>query len=148
MSEIISTTPEQDERLMAAIAHAGFITGVGSIVSLLVLLLKGKESEYVRIQAAQALAADLLIYLFAMVLGIGWTGIAMLVAFIPTLIGSEETFAISMVVLTCGMMAVLLAYLVLRLVAAARTYRGEDYRYPLIGEPVARLVRQQRPPAK
>ncbi|GAB4481295.1 MAG: hypothetical protein Kow00124_28900 [Anaerolineae bacterium] len=147
MSEIAHTTPDQDERLMAAIAHAGFVTGVGPIFSLLVLLLRGKDSQYIRVQAAQALAADLIIYLFAVVLGIGWTAIAILVAFIPTLSGSEEAFAISAIALTCVMMAVLLAYLVLRLVAAVRTYRGEDYRYPLIGEPVARIVRQQQPPA-
>ena len=106
--------PPGQERNWGSAAHwsalvAGFVTGLAFLGPLLVLLVKGNESDWVRRQAVESLNFQLsvLIYLVA-------SGILVLL-----LIG---------IVL---LIAVVVAWLVLTIMAAVRTANGEDFRYPL-----------------
>ena len=100
--------PTEDEKTWALVVHLGAI--VSSIVlPLVVLLTKGNESRWVRLQALEALNFHLTILL----------GMLLSVPLAMVFIGF------------CTMGALLVASLVLSIIGAVKAYGGEAYRYPV-----------------
>lgn len=104
----------QDERTWAAISHigpiAGYFIGFGHILlPLLIMIIKGPESEYVRENAREALNFQISITIYAVVAAI----------LILALIGVPLLVAIAVFDLVC------------MLIAASKASQGETYRYPL-----------------
>lgn len=97
----------------AVIAHLGtlinLITGLGFVVPLVIMLTKGRDSQFVRANAVESLNFQISIIIYAIV-----SAILALV-----LIG----FVLLLVI-------ALLAF-ILPIVAAVKTSNGESYRYPI-----------------
>ncbi len=102
-----------DERTWGMLAHISAIiasvVGLSFLGPLLVMLIQGPKSAFVRRQAVEALNFQITVYIAAAVSGL----------LILVLIG---------IVL---LPLVLLAWLILSIVAGVAASRGEDYRYPL-----------------
>ncbi len=99
--------PTKEERTLALVAHAGGLF-VSFIPPLVILLVKGDESEFVRDQAKEALNFQITM------------AIAMIVA-------SGLVF----LAIGCVLLPILgIADLVLCLIAALKSYEGQRYRYP------------------
>ena len=98
----------QDERLWAMLAHLGGLV-LGFLASLIVLLVQGEKSAFVRRQAVEALNFQITLL------------IATIVSFI--LVFALIGFILLPVVLIGG--------LVLMIVAGVKANAGEDYRYPV-----------------
>lgn len=100
--------PTSDERTMGLIAHAGGIF-FGFLPALVVYLTKGKESSYVKEQSREALNFQITLaiaYVISTVLIIVLIGLLM-------------------------MLAVWVGSVILMIMAAIATNKGESYRYPL-----------------
>ena len=105
-------TPEQ-ERTWASAAHwsalAASVVGLGFLGPLLVYLIQGPKSAWVKAQAAESLNFEITFV------------IAMIASFIATLIvvGFVTVFVFPVI------------WLVLRILATVATAQGRDYRYPI-----------------
>ena len=143
MSEKVPTT--QDERTLAALAHASillgiFTSGIGGIVSALVIwaVQRGK-SNYVAYQALQALVYQVAAFLLSMLAwccwGLLWT--AMLLVPVFNNPGAYETtppaglwVGMALMVVPLGICGLTILY---GLWAAVRCLGGHDFKYALIG---------------
>jgi uncharacterized Tic20 family protein len=98
---------------IAVIAHLGtlinLISGLGFIVPLVILLTKGRDSQFVRANAAESLNFQISMIIYAIISAI----LALLVIGFVLLI----------------VLAILA--IILPIVAAVKTSNGESYRYPL-----------------
>ncbi|MDQ1584831.1 MAG: hypothetical protein QOH80_196 [Actinomycetota bacterium] len=98
----------QDERLWAMLAHLGGLV-LGFLASLIVLLVQGEKSAFVRRQAVEALNFQ-----------------------ITLLIASIVSFVLLFVLIGFILLpVVLIGGLVLMIVAGVKANAGEDYRYPV-----------------
>lgn len=97
----------------AVIAHLGtlinLITGLGFIVPLVIMLTKGRDSQFVRTNAVESLNFQISIIIYAIVSAI----------LVFVLIGFVLLFVVA-----------ILAF-ILPIVAAVKTSNGEAYRYPI-----------------
>jgi uncharacterized protein len=111
--------PTNDERTWGMLAHLGSFAAawlaLGFFAPLLVLLIKGNESAYVREHAVESLNFQLN--------ALFWAGVGFLLLFV----------AVGLLVLPL----VAIWYAAFVIVASSRASRGERYRYPFI----LRLVR-------
>ncbi|HHQ45040.1 MAG TPA: DUF4870 domain-containing protein [Candidatus Altiarchaeales archaeon] len=110
-----------DDNIMAAISHASVII-MPVIVPLIIWLMYKDKSKVVKFQALQALAYQLAVTVVLVVL---WFA-AIILSFV--VVG----FLLIPVVLLLA-----LAALIYALIGAYKTFRGEDFRYALIGDLVA-----------
>jgi uncharacterized Tic20 family protein len=155
----------QDERTMAALAHASvvltFVIALGSgglggllgvLVPLLIWLTYKEKSAYVSFQALQATvfqAVSILVMVIVVAVSIvlivaGWTISGALTA---VLIGlCLMPFAVLITVVLALLVLILpLAQLGYGLYAAYETYQGRDFRYWLIGETLEKeMAKRQR----
>jgi len=150
----------QDERTMAALAHASvvltFIIALGSgglggllgvLVPLLIWLAYKEKSAYISFQALQATvfqAVSILVMVIMLAVSIvlivaGWTVSGALTA---VLIGlCLMPFALLITVVLALLVLILpLAQLGYGLYAAYETYQGRDFRYWLIGETLEKEI--------
>jgi uncharacterized protein len=118
-SETPPAYPTDDERTWAMVSHLGSFAAawlaLGLFAPLLVLLIKGNQSPYVREHAVESLNFQLN--------ALFWAGLGFLLLFV----------AVGLLVLPL----VAIWYAVFVIIASARASRGELFRYPLI----LRLVR-------
>lgn len=147
-----SVVPTSDERLMAAISHL-----FGLFVALVIWILQKERSHFVRFQAAQAMAFDVLVMIMVfvvaacltiltvlgMMLGMG----GMVVATDPSntpdpgIIGLFFTLITSTsFLLPCAMFVLLGGVWGIRLIAAIRVFRGSDFHYPWLGAQVEKFL--------
>ena len=121
--------PQPGERNWAVAAHLGSLVAVyvalGILGPLLVLLLKGRESAFVRSHAVESLNFQISMLIYA--------SVATVVAFVATLL----TFGLALFPIIPLVLVLAVVYLVLVIVASVRASSGEHYRYPL----TLRLVR-------
>jgi uncharacterized Tic20 family protein len=139
----VSTT--QDERVMAALAHAAIILpNIGVIVPLVIWLTQKDKSRFVAFQALQALAYHVILF-------IGWfLAIGCYIAFIFGLVFTTAGFSSSTPGLEYGfllpflgfgfIMLVSLGFVIYGLIGAVMTLQGRDFHYVFIGDWLARRV--------
>jgi len=137
------SVPTQDERTMAALAHAStllnLVTGfLGIIVALVIWLSYRDRSPYVAFQALQSAVFQLIVLVLtavgAVVVAIAWTITGLLTAVVIGLCIVPIALALTVVVV-----ALPLAAIIYQLYAAIETYNGRDFEYWWVGN----LVRQQ-----
>ena len=111
--------PTSEERNWALAAHVGSLVAawfaLAFLAPLIVLLVKGKDSAFVRRHAVESLNFQLsmLIYL----------GVAFVLALV--------TLGIGLVIIVPVAIVVGIVYLVVVILATIKASNGEDYRYPL-----------------
>jgi len=149
MNEI--TKPTQDERLVAALAHASvilglFTSGMGGITAALVIWVTQKErSRYVAFQAMQAMVYQGI----AMLLGIiGWGCymcgvVGSLIPFFVNPGAYQDTppltFFVSLGIIPL-IFLVVGVFILYGLWGALRAFQGRDFRYVIIGHLVERYL--------
>lgn len=139
----------ESQRSWATLAHlsafANLITGVGGIVAaLIVYLMHRSRSETVAFHAVQSLWYQVLFAV--LILGTSLIGVLItivVVAVVALMVGfSFELISLASVIsgIVAAPVSALLgiALLVNAAYAAYKTYRGEDYHYPIVGGRVAR----------
>lgn len=147
--------PNDDERMLAALAHASIIANLfnlaGMFAAMLIWSTQRERSEYVRVHALQALLYQGLALLAGLALMIFW-GLCLLVSLLPAAVRPDlyrssppNSFWIALlglvVPLSFGAAATLYG-----LYGAYQTYRGRPFRYPIAGR-VARGVVSAKPAA-
>jgi uncharacterized protein len=117
--------PTSQERNWALTAHVGVFVAIwvamGFLAPLIVLLVKGNDSAYVRRHAVESLNFQI----SALIYGV--------VAFLAVLV----TFGLGAIIVVPVALVAGIAYLVVIILATIKAANGEDYRYPL----TIRLVR-------
>jgi len=137
-----ATTTTSDERLFAGIAHL-----LGLVVALIVWALQKDKSRFVRFQALQAVAFDLLVLIVMFTLmfctfGTMFAGTLYIVAMesgqsassdgaLPVLIGSMTPFLMFACLMPIGLVLVLT-----RFAAAISVFSGRNFRYPILASRV------------
>ena len=145
ISDTIS--PTSDERMLGALAHF-----FGIIGSLIIYLSQKDKSRFVRFQAAQALAFDLIVMLAMFVVFFCLFGV-MFIGMFGTMFaglnsaGPSESFSWFMILPTMfpfGMFACIFPFsmtiLIARILATVAVFSGKDFRYPWLGTRVEQFL--------
>jgi uncharacterized Tic20 family protein len=144
-SETIS--PTSDERMLSALAHF-----FGIIGSLIIYVIQKDKSRFVRFQAAQALAFDLITTLFLFVLFFCFFGVMFIGMFGTMFAGMNNTaqsenfswlvmfpalfpFGVMMCIVPFSM-----ALFITRIVAAISVLNGNNFHYPVLGRRVEQFL--------
>lgn len=143
--------PTQDERVMAALAHVTIlIPTVGVIAPIVIWATQKDKSRFVAFQALQAAVFQLLIVVLwfagmACYMGsfFAMFGGAALARSAPGA-GPEAFFFLPFLIIG-GMMLVMLAMVIIGIVAAVMAFQGKDFRYPILGDWVARYAQPSGP---
>jgi uncharacterized Tic20 family protein len=140
--EQISMQPSEDDRILAALAHASIIANIvnlaGMIATALIWTSQRERSEYVRQHALQSLLYQGMVLVILIVLMIFWgvcLGLSLLpVALRPDLYRSSppNSFWIALLGLALPLGVGILATLY-GLYGAYQVYRGRPFSYPIAG---------------
>lgn len=143
------TQRSDDERMMAGLAHASIVLGLltsglgGPIAALVIWLTQRDDSPWVGFQALQALAYQLLgiavAFLSIMCWFVLWFG-----SLIPAMVNPSQYsdappagFFLSFALL-CVPFAIGILWTLYGLWGALRAWQGEDFRYVVLGDALAR----------
>jgi uncharacterized Tic20 family protein len=132
------TQPDQESRLLAALAHGSAIAqGIGLVVGLTIYLTQREKSRYAASQALQAAVYQLVSLVLVMGSWFVW-GVCYGLSFIPMMVApanADQPPALFFVGL--GSMAIPFALMIVlglyALWGALRTWQGRDFRYIVIG---------------
>jgi uncharacterized Tic20 family protein len=115
--------PTSEERNWALAAHIGSLVAawfaMGFLAPLIVLLVKGKESPFVRRHAVESLNFQISVLIYA------------IVGTIVSVVLVVVTFGVGAFVIVPVAIILAVLVLVLIIVATVKAANGEDYRYPL-----------------
>jgi uncharacterized Tic20 family protein len=143
MNEQAQYTPTSDDRLLAGLSHF-----MGLIVALIVWATQKDKSPYIRFQAIQAMAFELVVMIVIfVVVGCSMVGFFGLVALTTGGVFLAENsqnlppdsipfFSLMFGVpffIPCLFLLVFTPLFVLRLIAAISTFQGKNFHYPLLG---------------
>jgi hypothetical protein len=132
-----------DERVLAALAHVGIVANsfnlLGVIGSALIWMTQRRRSPYVAAHALQALAFQVVVVLLGILLLLVWGG-CLVVAFLPAVLRPSLyqsdlplafwlAFGIGLLLL----LALVLVVVIYGLMGAAAAWRGEPFRYAVVG---------------
>ncbi len=138
----VDTTSE--ERMLGALSHV-----FGFVVALVIYLTQKDKSRFLRFQALQAVAFDVVVFVAFLV------SIGCLVAFLAIggavgVAGADQEGALSGLFLSltiiipiaanCVVFALVLAVLVLRVVAAVNVYQGKNFHHRWLGDRVEAML--------
>lgn len=108
-----SAAPTQDEKTMGLLAHMGTIAGnffgVGFLVPLILMLTKGKESQFIRAHSVESLNFQITVFAAGLVAGI------------------TMCIGIGFILLPI----VFVAALVMSIIAGLKANEGQLYKYPV-----------------
>lgn len=147
MTDEIDSVPSSDERLIAALAHF-----FGMLGALIIWAMQKDKSRFVRFQAAQALAFDLLVMAVMFVLVfclmgvmfVGMFGTIFAVANSNTSPQSVSPFMLFPVLFPFLMFTCILPFslvlFVARIVATISVLSGNNFRYPFLGQRVEKFL--------
>lgn len=151
-----TTHPDDDERLLGALAHASIIANIVSmagIVATTVLWVTQREhSRFVRAHALQALAFQAVALLALAAMLLAWSG-CLALSLLPAALrpelytegGPPAAFWVVLVLLFVPL-GFAIATTLYGLYGAYRVFRGRPFRYPLIGGVVRRELAELYPP--
>ncbi len=105
----VRAVPNGNDKIWSILSHVSALMGVGFILPLVVYLAMRKESEYVAINAREALNFHISVFIY----GLCCIPLVFVLVGIPLLIG------------------LVIASFVLAIIAAIKASDGECYRYPL-----------------
>jgi len=143
MPDPAESGPTQDERTLAALAHAStllnLVTGfLGLIVAGIIWLSYRDRSRFVAFQALQSavfqLATLVVVAILAAITAVTWTISGLLTAVLIGLCLMPLALVLTLIVVL-----VLLAAIIYQLYAALQTYHGRDFEYWWVG----RFMREQ-----
>ncbi|MFQ3612304.1 MAG: DUF4870 domain-containing protein [Cyanobacteriota bacterium] len=115
------TEPTDEEKTLALIAQlaplAGYLVGFGQIIiPLVILLVKGKESSFIKDHAQESLNFQISMFIYFIVAGV---------------LGLILTFAvIGFILLPLAFLGLFIFGLVTMILASVKAYEGKLYRYP------------------
>jgi uncharacterized Tic20 family protein len=140
----MSENVEQDERIMAAMAHGSAILfGMGIIAAVLLWATQKDRSRYVAFQALQALVWQIAGILVQTVSWCCWTALY-LFSFIPLLAADSSSEPPLLFLVAMALMVVPLALMGLWVVGglwgAVRALQGRDFRYLVLGPQLERWL--------
>ena len=136
----MSTNPSSEERLMAAISHAAVVVfGPGILVGVFIWLTQKEKAVYASKQGLQAAVFQLVGMILTMGMWVLW-GIFYALTWIPFVNNPElldgpppPIFWIGMISMVVPLL-VMLAWSLYGLWGAVQAFRGQDFRYMLIGK--------------
>ena len=136
----MSTNPSSEERLMAAISHAAVVVfGPGILVGVFIWLTQKEKTVYASKQGLQAAIFQLIGMILTMAMWVLW-GIFYALTWIPFVSNPElldepppPIFWIGMISMVVPLL-VMLAWSLYGLWGALQAFRGQDFRYILIGK--------------
>lgn len=151
---------DRDERILGALAHASILANIanlaGMIAATLIWATQRERSRFVRAHALQALAYQGAVLLLMTVLFVGWV-LCLVLSLLPAVVrpdlyaegGPPPAFWVALLALGLPLGFGVLATLY-GLFGAYRVYRGQPFRYLLVGRLVQReleaLAGQAQPP--
>ncbi|MCK4491960.1 MAG: DUF4870 domain-containing protein [Candidatus Altiarchaeales archaeon] len=115
------------DNLLGAYCHVPVIGGL--LVPLIVYFLKGKENKELGFQAKQALAYQIIVT----AISIGGM-IAILMLSVMIAMGAGDMGGLLAMVLWLAYAVLMLAFIILSIMAAWKTYNKVSYEYPVIGK--------------
>ena len=143
MNNSSSSSPTQDERLMAALSHfTVLLPFIGLLAPIIIWVTQKEKSRYVAFQALQALGLQL-IMIVASFIGMFCYLISFLVAFLSEAEMSQPSTDISFIAFFVVIGIILiggLALIVYGITGAFYTFQGKAFRYILIGNWVERFI--------
>lgn len=124
----LHTPPTPTEQQVARWAYGIGVVGLGWLIASILLLTKGRRSRFLRFHMIQVIGFDIMGVILLFALFIIW------IMVIPIVIDSTEALlTANLVILSLiGLLMVILA--VARAIALIHIWRGEDFRYPWLGE--------------
>jgi len=136
----MSTNPSSEERFMAAISHASVIVfGPGILVGVFIWLTQKEKAAYASNQGLQAAVYQLIGMIVVMGMWVVW-GIFYALTWIPFVRNPElldgpppPIFWIGMISMIIPLL-VMLAWSLYGFWGAIQTFRGQGFRYALIGK--------------
>ncbi len=141
-----SPTIDQNDRIMAALSHISIlIPGMGFLVPVIIWVTQREKSRWVSFQALQAVTFQLSL-LIIWILGFGCYFISFL-AIIPlsSMNGSASGGTEYLFLLPFAFFGLLilfaLLFIVIGVIAAIQSLRGENFHYPLIGAWLERTLK-------
>jgi uncharacterized Tic20 family protein len=151
-TESMPTTPSQDERIMAGLAHvSAFVPTVGILAPIIIWATQKDKSRYVYVQALQAIVfhlAMLLCFFLGMACYMA-SFFANFVSFPLTAFGDSSSsplflagFFIPFLVMGLIMLGWVF-FIVYSVIAAIMTFQGKDFRYIIIGRMVDRFMQSK-----
>jgi uncharacterized membrane protein len=147
-SEVVSSAPTSDEKLMSALAYF-----LGAIVALIIWAIQKGKSRFVRFHALQALAFDtvvmvasffisfcLMTAIFTSMFGLMFNAVSD-----PASFEQAPYFFLFPAMMPFGVFACVFPFsiviLVIRLFAAGSVLSGRDFRYPILGKKVEQFLK-------
>ena len=138
------TSPSQDDRIMAALAHgSALVLGMGIIAGVVIWATQKDRSRYAAFQALQSVVYQLVGVFVQIVAWCCWTALYFL-SFIPMLAADASAEPPAVFWIAMALMVVPFALLGLWILGglwgAVRTLQGRDFRYLVIGDQLERWL--------
>jgi len=134
--EMSGTRPTQDERIMAALAHAcAVLFGMGIVGAIVIWVTQKEKSRSVAFQALQATVYQGAGLVVQLVIWGCWLTLYLL-SFIPLMSAPDEPplFFLATIVLMLVPLGLLGLWIVGGLWGAVRTLQGREFHYAIIGQ--------------
>jgi uncharacterized Tic20 family protein len=137
----------QEERLLAALAHAAIITGmIAPVAGLLIYITQKEKSAYAAEQGLQAAIYQLL-GLLVMILAWSCWGVFYMISLIPLMADADKYNNAPPPIFWIGLVSMVCPFIVMALWGlyglwgAVRAWTGADFRYLVIGQMVENRLR-------
>ncbi len=139
----------QEERLLAALAHAAIITGmIAPVAGILIYVTQKEKSAYAAKQGLQA-AVYQLIGLFVMILVWSCWGIFYTISLIPLMANADKYQDAPPPIFWVGLGSMICPFIIMALWGlyglwgTVRAWTGADFRYAIIGPMVEKRLNKQ-----
>jgi len=143
--------PNQDERIMAALAHGSILLfGMGVIAAIVLWVTQKEKSRYVAFQALQAVAYHIAGFAIFIVGMACWMALYF-VSFIPLITTPEESAGAALWIFLLATFLMLAPFVQMGVWilggwwGAARALQGKEFRYVLIGRYLESWLDDSRP---
>ncbi len=152
MTNIDALTPNQDERVMAALSHvSALLPMIGVIAPIVIWATQKEKSQYVAFQALQAVAYQLSM-IAAWFIGMGCYMLSFFGTFftIPFSDSSQSIspfFALGFIIPFLVFGAIFIGgflFVVYGVIGAVMTFQGKSFRYVIIGNRVERFMQPKQ----